>query len=138
MKKYGATGFATIGSSVSVTAGTPAQLSASNTIKSLMAANEEDYSFITFKVAIASGASTNGNILTILVRRKDDGTNEAPAPASTYDEEVVCKKIVNGTNSTFYVDGENIDKEATFYLDSSDDSITVTVSAMMWDWDAPA
>lgn len=138
MKKYGASGFQTVGTSVAVTAGTPSQISASNTVASLMATNEEDYPFIEFRVDVNSGQTTDGNTIEIFARCTD-GTTAAPAPDSTFRETRVAVIPTDGSNSFFYEkQALNVDKNATFYIDSSDDSINVDVAIRMWDWDAPA
>jgi len=66
MKKYGASGWVSLGTAVAITSGTPAQIHASNTVASLMAANEEDYPFISFRVDVNSGQTTDGKPLRFL------------------------------------------------------------------------
>ncbi len=138
MKKYGASGWVSLGTAVAITSGTPAQIHASNTVASLMAANEEDYPFISFRVDVNSGQTTDGNTIEIFARCTD-GTTQAPAPDSTFRETLVAVIPTDGTNSFFYeMQALNVDKNALFYIDSSNDSINVDVAIRMWDWDAPA
>lgn len=140
MKKYGVSGYQTLATGVStVTAGLPVQLHATNTVASLMAANEEDYPFIEFRVDVNSGQSLDGNTISIYARCTD-GTTAAPAPDSTFKETLVAVIPTDGSNSFFYEkQALNVDKNATFYIESSDDAaINVDVSIRMWDWDAPA
>jgi len=139
MKKYGVSGFQTLATGVAtVTAGLPVQLHATNTVASLMAANEEDYPFIEFRVDVNSGNSTDGNTISIYARTTD-GTNAAPAPDSTFKQTLVAVIPTDGSNSFFYEkQALNVDKNATYYIESSTDAaINVDVAIQMWDWEAP-
>lgn len=139
MKKYGASGYQQLATAVStVTAGLPVLLHATNTVAALMAANEEDYPFIEFRVQVNSGNSGSNTIS--IYARCTDGVDTAPAPDSTFKETLVAVIPTDGSNSFFYEkQALNIDKNATFYIESSDAAtINVDVGIRMWDWDAPA
>ena len=131
---YGASSWQVVGTSVSCSAGGYTQISASNTIKSLMAATEEDMSSFDIRIQVATTTPTIGNTLQVLLRPKADGANESPAPGSGWARTPVG--YVTLKNAIGYYYGfmlRNLDKEATFYIYSNEatNALTLTVSVRM-------
>ena len=127
--KEGASGFQTVGSGLSLTAGSFVQASASNTVESLMAANEEDYPLFDARLQISSGTPTENVEVEIYVRGKADGTNEQPAPSGAYKQTYVGRFVLDNTTGYYYAyDLRNIDKRGTFYLRSNEASTTLTAT----------
>ena len=137
MWKYGTTGWATVGTTVSAAAGAYTQISASNTIKSLFAANEEDYPLFDMQIQVTTNTPTEGNILDIMQRPKADGTNEQPAPQSGFQKEKVGEVMLDNALGYYYgFNMLNKDNEATFYVYSREASTTLylTVAIRMKDY----
>ena len=129
INKFGASGWQTVASSVSVAAGAYQQMSSTNTIASLMAVSEEDYPLVDVQITVAGTAPTQGNTLGVYQRVKADGTNEAPAPSSGWKFTLVGWITLDSATGTYYgVKLPVADKNATFYIYSNEASNALTLS----------
>lgn len=133
-KTYGPSGWVTVGSAIALTAATPGQISV-NTLADLLAAGEADYPFFDARLQVVSGGATANSKVKVFLRQSD-GANDQPPPTSTYRQTFLGAITLDGSASGYYFGHqlENIDKNATIYLESSDDSITVTLHIRAWTW----
>lgn len=125
----GASGWQTVGSSLSLTAGTFVQASSTNTIAALMAANEEDYPEFDVRLQITAGTPTENNTVQVHLRPKADGTNEAPAPSGSFEPHYLGSVTLDNATGYYYLFGlRNLDKNGTIYLKSNESSTTLTAT----------
>ncbi len=134
-KSYGASGWVVVGSNIALTAGTPVQISDINTIASMLAAGEEDFPFFEVQLEVVSGGATANSKCKIFLRQAE-GANQQPVPSSVYRQSFIGAITLSGVASGFFFrrQCENIDKNGTIYLESSDDAITITLSVRVWTW----
>lgn len=130
--KDGASGWVSVATGVALSANTPKQVHATNTIASLMAATEEDYPEFDILVQVTSGTPTENEAMVVSLRPKADGTNESPAPAGSHNPHYLATVILdNVVSSNYYAFGlPNLDKLGTLYLTTAT-AITVSVSIRM-------
>lgn len=101
-------------------------------IGAALAATEEDYPLLDFKLSVTFGTPTADTTVD-LYRRPDDGTNAAPAPTSSYLHEFIESFQLDDLASSqyYYVYGiPNIDQNDEYYIvNNAGATLTIALAA---------
>ena len=111
--KKGTTGYSSIIASASVSDG--AMSAESDTIANEFGANEELYPLLDFKLDVTTAPTADG--VFELYRRPGDGTDQAPAPTSSYLHQYCGSFTTSSAADEYYIYGVPFgDENDTFYV----------------------
>lgn len=127
VRHIGPSGWVSVGTGLSLTAGTLVQASTS-TIAALLAATEEDYPEFEARLQVTSGTPTKNNAVEVHLRM-GDGTNQEPAPSGSYAPHYIGSITLDNATGYYFQDGLPIlDKNSQIYLKSNEASTTLTAT----------
>ena len=123
----GTSGWVSVGTGLSLTAGTFVQAS-SSTIATLLATTEEDYPEFEARLQITSGTPTENNTVEVHLRM-GDGTNQEPAPSGSFAPHYIGSITLDNATGYYFEDGLQIlNKDSQIYLKSNEASTTLTAT----------
>lgn len=123
--------YATVQASASVANGAMSG-GAVTAIGAALAATEEDYPLLDFRISMTVGTPTTPGTIDIY-RRPSDGTNQAQAPTAAYKQQYVGSVQLSTSAATqyYYLYGvANVDQGDTFYgYNASGATLTFVIAA---------
>jgi len=90
---------------------------------------EASYPILDFRLNVSVGTPTENGRVYVYRRSKADGVNESPAPLGSYKPDYVGSFTLDNTASSqyYYYSVNNVDKNATYYLENDDGTNTLTL-----------
>ena len=130
IRKDGVSGWVTVATGLSLTAGNFIQASTSDFVV-LLAATEEDYPEFEARLDITSGTPTENNIVEVHLRMSD-GTNQEPAPSGNFAPHHIGSITLDNQIGNYFEDGLSIlSKKSTIYLKSNEPATTLTATLLI-------